>query len=180
MTTLTLIAALSKNGVIGKNNDIPWRLPEDLKHFKRTTAGHVVIMGRKTFESLGNKPLPNRVNIVISRHHVEGSPPDPIAISENTWLFKATSIRDALAMAQGSASSQDREIFVIGGAQIYEETIGIADRLILSHVELDVDTTNAVFFPQVDESLFNVVSTQYHPAEPDIAFSVCTYLKRRF
>ena len=120
---LSLIAALSRNRVIGKDNQLPWRLPADLKHFKAVTLGKPVIMGRKTFESIG-KPLPGRANIVVTRDpkfHAAG-----IAI--------AHSLDDALAQAHDAP-----EIMLIGGAQLYTQALAHAQRLYLTLIHADVD-----------------------------------------
>lgn len=116
---ISLIAAIaSGNRALGKNNDLIYKIPEDLKRFKEITEGHVVIMGRKTFESIG-RPLPNRINIVISR--------DPNYSVDGVTVVH--SLDEALQLAQGD------EVFVIGGGQIYQEAIGKADKLYLTVVE---------------------------------------------
>jgi dihydrofolate reductase len=129
---ISLIAALSENRVIGKGNKLPWHIAEDLKRFKQLTLHHPVIMGRKTFESIG-RLLPDRMNIVISR--------DPAYRVEGAVV--ANSLEQAIAIA----SQQDRtEVFVIGGGQIFKEAITIADRLYLTlvHTSLEGDA----FFPE--------------------------------
>lgn len=132
---LSLIVARARNGAIGKDNDIPWHLPEDLKLFQRETLGGAVIMGRKTWESLPFRPLKNRLNIVVSRdsaaaEHVAGS---PAAACE-------------LATAQGY-----RRLYGIGGQRIYEELLPLADRLLVTEVDLDIPDADA-FFPAFDEA----------------------------
>lgn len=135
---ITLVAALARNRVIGKGNALPWRLPEDLKHFRELTQGGVVIMGRKTYESIG-KPLPNRENWVISRQPAAalGLPPG---------VRVGPSLEDALAAlrARKVGGSSDpcftrEEIFVIGGAQIYAQALPLADRLELTLIDHDVE-----------------------------------------
>ncbi|WP_234735239.1 dihydrofolate reductase [Tellurirhabdus bombi] len=132
--TLSLIAAVADNGVIGKDNDLVWKLPDDFKFFKQTTSGHPILMGRKTFEALG-KPLPNRTNIVITR---------------NTGFQAAGCIVvDSLekAVEEGQKTGAE-EIFVIGGAEIYRQALPIADLLYLTDVKgtFEGDT----YFPEYD------------------------------
>jgi dihydrofolate reductase len=125
--SLALIVAVARNGVIGRDGGLPWHLPEDLKHFKRTTSGHAVIMGRKTHESIG-RPLPKRRNIVVTRSGAAFAGCDT-----------ATSLQDAIALAR---ESDDRP-FVIGGASLYEEALPLATEIYLTEIDEDVegDTT---------------------------------------
>jgi dihydrofolate reductase len=143
---ISLIAALASNGVIGRENKMPWHLPEDLKRFKALTTGHPIIMGRKTFESLG-KPLPGRTNIVVSR-----ASKGPGFVPSLEAAFEA-----ALA-APGSD-----EIFVIGGAQIYEAALPRADRLYLTLLDDVVD--GDAFFPSWDAREWNE-TTRERRTEP--------------
>ena len=128
---VSLIAALSENRVIGKGNSLPWHIPEDLKHFKEVTSGHPVIMGRKTFESIG-RLLPKRLNIVISR--------DKSYVVEGATM--AHSLEEAIAIA---CNYDKKEIFVIGGEQIFVQSINRADRLYLTIVHTDIE--GDAFFP---------------------------------
>ncbi|MEM7436737.1 MAG: dihydrofolate reductase [Myxococcota bacterium] len=127
---LALIVAVSRNGVIGKDGTLPWRFPEDLRHFKRTTLGHAVIMGRKTFESIG-RPLPSRRNIVLSR--------DASAAFEGCET--ATSLDEAIALARET----DDLPFVIGGASLYEEALPLATEIYLTRIDQDIE--GDTFFP---------------------------------
>lgn len=131
MPTLTLIVATDNAGGIGIGNTLPWKLPEDLAHFKRTTSGHPILMGRKTFESIG-RPLPGRRNIVITRN------PD--------WCHDGVEAVSSLQAALGMTDAA--EVFVIGGAQIYQLALPSADRLIITQIaqRFDCDT----FFPVID------------------------------
>ncbi len=125
---LSLIVAVAKNGVIGKNGALAWKISDDLKRFRETTTGHPVIMGRKTFDSIG-KPLANRANIVVSR-----------TMPERDGVIVARSIDGAIAAAKKAAEASGvEEIFVIGGADLYEKTLPIADRLYLTEVDAAVD-----------------------------------------
>lgn len=138
MVKLSLIVAVAENGVIGKNNNLPWKLSSDLKYFKARTMGRPIIMGRKTYQSIG-KPLPDRVNIVITRDVTfaeEG------VITAHT-LDMALEVGKNLALARGVD-----EVMVIGGAEIYALTLPDADRLYLTRVHGDVE--GDVFFPDLD------------------------------
>jgi dihydrofolate reductase len=130
---ISLIVAISKNHAIGKDNKLLWYIPEDMKRFKAITSGHPVIMGRKTFESIG-KPLPNRTNIVISR--------DPMYKAEG--CITAHSLEDAMNTAQ---KIDQNEIFILGGGQIFEEAIHIADKLYITIIDAEVPDADA-FFPK--------------------------------
>ncbi len=144
---VSVIAALAKNRVIGIENRLPWRLPEDLAHFKALTLGHPILMGRKTFESLG-RPLPGRTNVVITRnrdYRPEG-------------CLVADSIPAAIALC-GEAD----EVFFIGGAELYAQVIPLADRLYLT--EVDVEATGDAWFPEFDRSAFREVSRASHTGE---------------
>ncbi|MBF0105081.1 MAG: dihydrofolate reductase [Deltaproteobacteria bacterium] len=129
---LSIIVAISQNGVIGLNNRLPWHLPEDLKHFKETTMGHTIIMGENTFKSLG-RPLPGRKNIVLTDQH-DYHP-------EGTEVIH--SFEELIRLGKG-----DAEVFVIGGAMVYRQALPHADRLYLTHINraFEGDT----FFPAID------------------------------
>lgn len=155
---VSLIAAVAANGVIGNGNALPWRLPEDLKRFKALTLGHPVIMGRKTFESIG-RPLPGRRNIVISR---------------NT-LFAAEGCETApsLDAALASCAGTTNEIFVIGGAQIYSEAMPLADRLYLT--ELRRDFPGDARFPEFNRQDWRESSREQGCAAGGMHFDFATY-----
>lgn len=154
---LSLIVAASDNNVIGKNNKLPWHLPDDLKRFRALTRGHPVIMGRKTFESIG-RPLPDRMNIVVS-HTLEVPP-------AGTKL--ASSLSVALELANGS-----EEAFVIGGSQLFQMSAPLADRLYLTRVHATVD--GDVLLPPIDFSAWKETSREEHPNDPEHEFSF-TYI----
>lgn len=137
---VNIIAALAKNGVIGIENRLPWRLPEDLAHFKALTFGHPVLMGRKTFESLG-RPLPGRTNVVITRNPAYR--PDGCLV--------AASIPAAIALCADAD-----EIFFIGGAELYAQAIPLADRLYFT--EIDIEPTGDAWFPDYDRTAFDEVA----------------------
>ncbi len=138
------MAAVAQNGVIGRDNDLPWRLPADLRRFKRKTMGHHLLMGRKTWESIG-KPLPGRTSVVISRGRPE--------LPEGVRL--AGSLRAAIEIAQAAG---DDEAFVVGGEAIFREALTCADRLYLTLVEAEVEGDR--FFPQIDEAAWRLMTTR--------------------
>lgn len=147
---ISLIAALAKNRVIGKNNDLPWRLPDDMKYFMETTQGHCVIMGRKNYDSLPKKfkPLTNRTNIVVTRQQnfkAEG-------------CIVVHSIEDALAIAR--EQKEEEEVFVMGGAEIYAQALPIAHRLYLTEIEVEIE--GDTFFPAVDHGVYKELSRRNH------------------
>ncbi|MFA6132240.1 MAG: dihydrofolate reductase [Patescibacteria group bacterium] len=155
---LTLIAAVAKNNVIGKNNELPWHLPEDLKHFKTLTTGNTVLMGRKTFESIVTrlgKPLPDRKNIVITRQENYPAP-------EGILIYR--DIETALKNHSGE------QVFVIGGAEMYRQTIERADRLEITHVDQEVE--GDATFPSIDLNIWKKASEESHDG-----YSFATYMK---
>ena len=141
---LSLIVAVAQNGVIGDRNALLWHISEDLKHFKALTTGHPVVMGRKTYESLG-RPLPNRTNVVISRQELE-----------IPGCRVVHSLDEALALFPG-----DEEVFIIGGAQIYAEALPRADRFYLTRVFHDYEGDTR--FPEWDEAQWRLVSSEAFP-----------------
>ncbi|MDG2146379.1 MAG: dihydrofolate reductase [Porticoccaceae bacterium] len=135
---ISLIVAVSRNGAIGLNNQLPWYLPEDLKYFKSVTMGKPLIMGRKTFDSIG-RPLPGRANIVLTR--------DPQWTSDGVKVVQ--SVEQALLAGEIACEASDvDEIMVIGGEQIYRMTLDLADRIYLTQVDADVE--GDAFFPDID------------------------------
>lgn len=141
---ISLIVAASTNNAIGKNNQLLWQLPNDLKYFKNITWGGVVIMGRKTFESV-NRPLPGRTNIVITR--------------QDNWhaanVITSTSLSDALAKAN---ATHCKEIFIIGGGEIYKEALLIAQRIYFTRVHANIE--GDTFFPVLDEAVWHLISNK--------------------
>ena len=126
---VSLVLAVAKNGVIGDQNKLPWNLPSDLKRFKETTMGHPVIMGRTTFDSIG-KPLPGRDNIVLTRS----------GAVEDVGVHTANSLEEACSLAKRfAANRQVEEIMIIGGGDVFEQTRGMADKVYLTTVDMDVD-----------------------------------------
>lgn len=153
---ITLIAAIARNGVIGRDGGLPWHLPADLKRFKEVTRGHQVVMGRRTFESLPG-PLPKRRNIVVTRQ----------ADYQADGIEVAHSLEEAIAMAEARAESPDEVLFVLGGAVLYEAALPLADRLDLTMVDAEVDGDTR--FPAFDESGWRETESIDHPADADHA-----------
>ncbi len=165
---LVLVAAVADNGVIGLGGGLPWRLRSDLRNFRAVTMGKPVVMGRKTFVSIG-KPLPGRTNIVVSRNRDFAAP----------GVVAAPGIEAALALARGDALRRGADaVAVIGGADLYAHTIAHADRLVITHVHLcpDGDT----LFPAIDPKLWREAERSEHAAGPDDAagFAVLVYERR--
>lgn len=148
--TLSAIVAIDKNGVIGKDYDIPWHLPADLKYFKRRTLNHHIIMGRKTFESIG-RPLPKRTNIIVTRN--------PFFVVSNCLV--AGSLQEAIDLARNNGED---EAFIIGGGTIYKQAMPLIDRLYLTEVDTVVED-GEVFFPEVDPAIWAESSSELH--QPD-------------
>ena len=156
---LSIIVAFDKNQLIGSNNNLPWHLPADLKHFKSITMGHHMIMGRKTFESIG-KPLPGRVSVVVTRNKdyvMEG-------------CHVVYSIEDAIKFCEN-----EEEVFIIGGAEIFEYTMPLAAKLYVTqiHHEFEGDT----WFPEIWGNEWELISKQLHPADDknEYAYSFLSY-----
>ncbi len=143
---VSIIVAVANNNAIGGNNQLLWHISADLKMFKRITSGHAIVMGRKTYESIG-KPLPNRQNIVISRNRELTLPGADVV----------ESIDVAKAVAKGE------ELFIIGGGEVYRQTIALADRIYLTRVWADYKADT--FFPEIDMSIWKEVSREDFPAE---------------
>lgn len=159
-----IIVAYGKNREIGADNDMPWKnsLKDDLKHFRELTTGNTVIVGRKTFESFGGRPLPNRENIVVAHSDLDAD---------------GAKIAHSLSEAYSLATSED--IFVIGGGQIYQQAIDDMDVLYVT--EVDANFANAtVFFPAIDTSKWREVSREYHSVDGrnSYAFNFVTYERR--
>lgn len=140
---LSLLVAASENNVIGRNNELPWHLPNDMKFFKNTTWGMPVIMGRKTCSSLKSEPLPGRTNIVITR--------------QQDWKSEGFIVVHSLQQAIAAAKETDsNEAFILGGGQIFKEAIETADRIYITRVHAVVE--GDVFFPEIDGSKWKQVS----------------------
>jgi dihydrofolate reductase len=159
---ITIIAAAGENNSLGKDNDLVWHLPDDFKRFKELTSGNYILMGRKTFETFP-KPLPNRKHLIITRQ-------DNYSVPENCFVF------DAIQSAIDFTDNQD--IWIIGGGEIYKQSMEIADRIELTrvHSEFEADT----FFPEIGEE-WKLVSEEYHPTDDrhKYDFTYLTYDRRK-
>jgi dihydrofolate reductase len=164
----TIVVAVSRNGIIGREGGMPWRLSTDLKRLKALTLGKPVIMGRKTFQSIG-KPLPGRANIVITRDSgfaLEG-------------IETAHSLQEAINIAGGLASKNGiDEICILGGGEIYRQAIGIADRLEVTHVDADIDGDTS--FPEIDPEQWEAGNAVDVPAGEKDSYPTrfVTYVRR--
>ncbi|WP_428741378.1 dihydrofolate reductase [Tenacibaculum sp.] len=160
---ITLIAAIAKNNALGKDNDLIWYLPADLKRFKEITSGHHILMGRNTFESIG-KPLPNRTSIIITRNNDYFK----------DGCFIANSIEHAIELAEG------KDAFIIGGAQIYKQALeqNLVDRLDITIVHQDFEAD--AFFPEIDKTVWKEVAREDFKADEKnkYDYSFVSYEKR--
>jgi dihydrofolate reductase len=161
---ISLIAAIGKNNELGKGNTLLWHMPADMKHFKETTMAHPVIMGRKTFESIG-KPLPNRRNIVITRD----------------VKYKAPGVETAQSISGALEKLPDtnEEIFVIGGGELYKEFMPIADKLYITHIDAG-DKDADVFFPEIIPIAWNEISHVEHKADDKNPFNYTFSVYEKF
>lgn len=159
--TLSVIAAMAQNRVIGIRNTLPWHLPEDLKHFKALTLGHHIIMGRKTYESIG-RPLPGRTTVIVSRdagYRVDG-------------CLTATSIDGAIAVC-----GADDELFFVGGAQLYAQVLPRADRLYLTEIQAEYE--GDAWFPEFDRAAWKEVERQAHVNAAGLGYHFVVYERAR-
>ncbi len=157
------MAAVARNGVIGRDGAIPWRIPEDMRRFRELTMGHAVVMGRRTWDSLPDRfrPLPGRRNIVVSRNpewDAEGAE-------------RASSLDDALQLLQ-----EAEQVFVVGGAELYAAALTFADELLLTEIDADVD--GDTFFPEFERSTFEEAAREQRTPTGAPPFSFVTYVRR--
>ena len=160
---ISIVAAIARGGVIGRDNGIPWRVPEDARHFRALTIGHPVVMGRRTWDSLPSpyRPLPGRRNVVLSRD------PDWRAAGAE----RAGSLDEALGLVDGAP-----RVFVIGGADVYAAALPIADDLLLTEIDADVDGDTV--FPPFDATDFEETSRERLVSEAGVPLSFVTYTRR--
>jgi dihydrofolate reductase len=161
---ISLVAAVARNGVIGRDGTIPWRLAEDMQRFRELTTGHPVLMGRRTWESLPDRfrPLPGRRNVVVTRN------PE----WRGAGAERAGSLREALDLVEGA-----ERVFVIGGAELYASALPLADELVLT--EIDADVEGDTFFPAFPRSAFEEFTREPHVSADGTAFAFVTYERRR-
>jgi len=168
-TAIVLIAAVAENGVIGRDNKMPWHLSSDLKRFRAATMGKPVVMGRKTFLSIG-KPLEGRTNIVVTRNPAFAAP----------GVVTAAGLEAALAVARGDALRRGADaIAIIGGTEIFAQTMPLAERLDIT--EVHAKPAGDTHFPEIDRTVWREIERSKHPAGPrdDAAFSQVTYMRIR-
>lgn len=158
---LVLIAAVARNRVIGLDNKMPWHLPEDLRYFKAQTEGHTVLMGRKTFESLG-RPLPKRRNIVITR--------------QSDWQAEGVEVAHSLHEAYAACAPEGR-VFVIGGAELYRQALPEADTLLLT--EMDITPEGDTFFPEFDAAQFREAARDPHQSAQGMHYAFVRYSRQQ-
>jgi dihydrofolate reductase len=160
--SLSILVAMARNRTIGVNNTLPWRCPEDLKHFKTLTMGHHMIMGRKTFDSIG-KPLPGRTTVIVTRNtdlRIEG-------------CLIAHSLKEAIAVCVG-----DEEIFIVGGAELYRQAISLVDTLYITEIQQDIE--GDAHFPEFDKSAWLETSREVRSQETpqSLNFHFVTYRRK--
>ncbi|UJP05092.1 MAG: dihydrofolate reductase [Nitrosomonas sp.] len=153
---LSILVAMARNRVIGRNNQLPWHLPADLKHFKFLTMGQAIVMGRKTFESIG-KPLPGRINIIIT-HQTDYEVPGATVVH---------SLENALLACEENSESDDSnsEHFIIGGEKLYRQTIKLCQRLYITEIQREFD--GDVFFPEFERANWEEIQRDKHVSEKD-------------
>lgn len=162
-----IIAAVGQQRELGIRGDLIWHLPGDLRHFKRTTLGAPVVMGRNTWESLPKRPLPGRLNIVITTrpdYHAEGA-------------VTAPSLQEAIRIAETQTPDDTSAIFIIGGASVYQQAIDLADSLIITQVEA-IEPRADVLFPEIDKEVWSVIDTSEPMTENGITYRFVTYIRK--
>lgn len=159
MTQLSIIVAIAKNRVIGLNNNLPWHLPEDLKRFKTLTMGHHIIMGRKTFESLG-RLLPGRTTVIVTRN--------------KSYRVDGAIVTHSLQEAIDNCGNDD-EVFLIGGAELYQQSLKLAKKLYIT--EINAEFEGDAFLPEFDLNAWQEVSRESRTSEKGLIFSYVTYLR---
>lgn len=165
MQTLSLIVAYAHGRVIGLDNQLPWHLPEDLKRFKALTMGHHIIMGRKTYESLG-RLLPGRTTVIVTRNvnfKVEGA-------------LIAHSLVEAIALCKDADGQPDEEVFLIGGAELYQSAMQMADKLYVTEVDLSVQ--GDAFFAEIEADVWQETSREVHVSSAGVAFAYVSYERK--
>lgn len=161
---LSAIAAMSRNRVIGINNKLPWHLPEDLKYFKEKTKGKIMIMGRKTFDSIGQRPLPGRLHIVITRNSDYKSNHELVKI--------VSSLEQAIALAKTLVGNPyPDEVMIVGGSEIYKQSLPLLNRLYLTVIEKDY--SGDAYFPEFESFGYKLTSQENHTG--DLPYSFCLY-----
>jgi dihydrofolate reductase len=165
MSKVSIIAAIADNYAIGKNNQLLWHLPDDLKRFKQLTTGHAIVMGKRTFESFPNGALPNRKNIVLT------------SIPEGNYnkYFEATSLRDALDLCE-----KESEVFIIGGASVFKQALTMPEVSTMYITWVHYEFNGDAYFPKFNEKVWKLVRSEEHPADEKHAypFTFCEYVRK--
>lgn len=167
---LSLIVAVAQNNAIGRNNELLWHISEDLKYFKSVTTGHPVIMGRKTYESIG-RPLPGRRNVVLTRGEIES----PEIKNPQTTSFEVVHTLDQVyEIAKGEG-----EFFIMGGGMLYNQSFDKADKLYITHIYAEAENADT-FFPEIDPAIWQCVSEELHEADEKnpYPYTFAVYTKR--
>ena len=157
---VSLVAAVARGGVIGRAGGLPWRLPEDMRHFRELTIGHPVVMGRRTWDSLPEhlRPLPDRRNVVVTRNRAW----------QAGGVERAESLADALLLLEDT-----EQVFIIGGGELYADALPLADELLLTEIDTEMD--GDTFFPSWERTAFEEASREHHVSETGVPFSFVTY-----
>lgn len=164
-----IIVAVADNGAIGRGNDMPWHIAEDMKYFRRTTSGNPVIMGYRTFLSIGGRPLPKRMNIVISRDASGHGAQDGGTLSPGTGLMFAENLDEAFSIA-GENLGESGKVFVMGGGKTYRLALPSADRLYVTRVHTVIDDADT-FFPDIDPEAWRLESSTEPVTDPETGFA---------
>ena len=162
MKTISHLVAVSNNLVIGVDNDLPWNLKSDLAHFKKYTLDKIIIMGRKTYESIG-RPLPNRVNYVVSRTLKE---------IKGAHVFSSIDAAISAAEKENLLMNRDNEIIIIGGGDIFYKTLKSANKLVITRVDCDID--GDVYYPEIDLAKWKLVKTELYKKDSENDYDFCT------
>ena len=163
---LALIVAYANNRVIGRDGKIPWNIPGEQRRFRELTTGNIVVMGRRTFAEIG-RPLPDRITIVVSKSLADGASRQ----TDDNLLF-AGSLEEALFLAR----DRERDIFISGGARLYEDSLELVEKMYITEIEADVE--GDTFFPEFDEKKFTKEIVEH--VEGEIPYTYVTYLKKVF
>ncbi|MBE6412232.1 MAG: dihydrofolate reductase [Opitutales bacterium] len=167
MSKVGAIVAIAENGVIGNGLEIPWHISEDFKHFKRTTTGGIIVMGRRTWESLGSKPLPNRENVVIT-----SCPEKILQQAQEKGVAENVRAYSSLDSAIDTYKNDDRNLWIIGGAKLYESALDKCDEMLVSHVKMSPQ--GDIFFPQFKDKFEKSETILTHSE-----FDVVKYIRRK-
>lgn len=170
-TMIAHIVAASENNVIGKDGELPWSIPEDMKWFRERTKKRVLIMGRKTFESVGH-PLPQRLNIVVTRQKDYGA--KLANIPEHSPVKVVSDLSSALQVAKDMAPQYHDEIFIIGGGEIYKQSMDVVDTVFLTRVHKKIE--GDAYYPEVPKDQFTEADSRHFDGDPN--FSILTYKRR--